>query len=51
MDIMKGPIVAPMLIPFSRFSPRAPHQDPGPSSGCSLVAENDRFLRLTDQFF
>ena len=23
MDIIKGPIFAPMLIPFSRFSPRA----------------------------
>ncbi len=51
MDIIKGPIFAPMFIPFSRFSPRAPHQDPGPSSGCSLIAENDRFLVLMVQLF
>src|SRR5258708_26131102 len=49
MDIMKGQLLRPCSYHFHAFPRRLPIRNPGPSSGCSLVAENDGFLRSLEE--
>src|SRR5260370_7162057 len=49
MDIMKGQLLRPCSYHFHAFPRRLPIRNPGPSSGCSLVAENDGFFRSLEE--